>query len=208
MLRVFVDQAKGDRYTDEVAIAVRGRPEPDLATTFEHQGKRVQVVPCESSLAVREALEAREDGVRLVVITDRDMDDLGPGILSHVAWHRVRTPDPWEAVQQRFAATGVDTRLLRLAHSKQVALGIIEAVPSQEAVAAPGGLVTAAHAFGSVTGRLLGLSAADDAVAVLEWSTRPDSTARLSSMRHSAGHDLPTRSSRGSATRSAPPARP
>ena len=89
----------------------------------------VRVVPCVSALAVREALLERAAGQWLVVLTDRPDDDLGAGVLSHLVWHRLRTPDPWDAVRLRFAATGVEPALTAAADDREIAIGLLTAAP-------------------------------------------------------------------------------
>ena len=107
VLRALLDQARRKNFSSGV-LGVRARPEWAGAAEFTHADVPVRVVPCVSALAVREALLGRADGQWLVVLTDRADDDLGAGVLSHLVWHRLRTPDPWDAVRLRFAATGVE----------------------------------------------------------------------------------------------------
>ena len=99
----------------------------------------VRVVPCVSALAVREALLGRADGRWLVVLTDRADDDLGAGVLSHLVWHRLRTPDPWDAVRLRFAATGVEPALTAAAQDREIATGLLTAAPPDGWPPAPAG---------------------------------------------------------------------
>ena len=111
VLRALLDQARHKNFSSGV-LGVRARPEwPRSAAEFTHADVPVRVVPCVSALAVREALLGRASGQWLVVLTDRPDDDLGAGVLSHLVWHRLRTPDPWDAVRLRFAATGVEPAL-------------------------------------------------------------------------------------------------
>ena len=90
----------------------------------------MRVVPCVSALAVREALLERVRDQWLVVLTDRPDDDLGAGVLSHLVWQRLRTPDPWDAVRLRFAATGVDPALTAAADDREIAIGLLVASPA------------------------------------------------------------------------------
>ena len=110
VLRALLDQARRKNFSSGV-LGVRARPEWAGTPEFTHADVPVRVVPCVSALAVREALLGRADGQWLVVLTDRADDDLGAGVLSHLVWHRLRTPDPWDAVRLRFAATGVEPAL-------------------------------------------------------------------------------------------------
>ena len=110
VLRALLDQARHKNFPSGV-LGVRARPEWTGAPTFTHADVPVRVVPCVSALAVREALLERVRDQWLVVLTDRPDEDLGAGVLSHLVWHRLRTPDPWDAVRLRFAATGIDPAL-------------------------------------------------------------------------------------------------
>src|SRR5262249_38710651 len=100
VLRALLGHARHKNYASRV-VGVRGRPEWPGSPTFTHNSVPVRVVPCVSALAVREALLGRERGQWLVVLTDRADDDLGAGVLSHLVWNRLRTPDPWDAVRLR-----------------------------------------------------------------------------------------------------------
>ena len=99
---------------------------------FTHADVPVRVVPCVSALAVREALLERGRGQWLVVLTDRADDDLGAGVLRHLVWNRLRTPDPWDAVRLRFAATGVEPALTAAAEDREIATGLLTAAPPED----------------------------------------------------------------------------
>ena len=127
VMRALLDQAGRKDYRCGV-LGVRARPEwagapSSLTRTL------VRVVACVSALAVREAIIARDKGEWLVVLTDREDDDLGAGVLSHLVGHRLRTPDPWEAVRLRFAATGLDPALTSSAVDREIAIGLLAAAP-------------------------------------------------------------------------------
>ena len=137
VLRALLDQARRKNYPSGV-LGVRARPEWPGPPEFTHADVPVRVVPCVSALAVREALLERVRGQWLVVLTDRPDDDLGAGVLSHLVWHRLRTPDPWDAVRLRFAATGVDPALTAAAEDRDIAIGLLTAVPADGLAAGPG----------------------------------------------------------------------
>jgi hypothetical protein len=128
VLRALLDQARRKNYASGV-LGVRARPEWPGSATFTHESVPVRVVPCVSTLAVREALLDRERGQWLVVLTDRADDDLGAGVLSHLVWNRLRTPDPWDAVRLRFAANGVEPALTTAAEDREIATGLLMAAP-------------------------------------------------------------------------------
>ena len=120
--RAFIEQARHKNYAHGV-IGVRARPEATRETTFQFGGQSVRIVPAGSALALREAIRSADRDGWLVVVTDRSDDDLGAGLLSHLIWQRLRHPDPWQAVQQAFAAHSVDARLLSLGNARDVASG-------------------------------------------------------------------------------------
>ena len=128
VLRALLEQATAWRYKSGV-LGVRARPEWAGAPEFRHDDVPVRIVPCVSALAVREALTERIPDQWLVVLTDRPEEDLGTGVLSHLVWHRLRTPDPWDAVRHRFAATGIDPVLIASAGDREIATGLLAAAP-------------------------------------------------------------------------------
>jgi hypothetical protein len=190
VVRDLLDQAKRKNYRSGV-LGIRTRPEWAGSTTFTHDDTPVTVVPCVSSLAVREALLERRPNEWLVVLTDRSESDLGAGVLSHLAHHRLRTPDPWEAVRHRFAATGIDPALTGVAAHRELASGLLAAAPSGGWPPAPGGVLTSDHALGAVAREHLGLSdLAVDATSVLTWTADEHSPLRLADLRQLAGDVL------------------
>jgi hypothetical protein len=187
VLRALLDQARHKNYASGV-LGVRARPEWPGSPTFTHESVPVRVVPCVSALAVREALLERERGQWLVVLTDRADDDLGAGVLSHLVWNRLRTPDPWDAVRLRFAATGVEPALTATAEDREIATGLLMAAPAVGWLPAPGGVLTRDHALGSVAATHLGLTdPVVDATSVLTWTTDPALVTRVADLRALAG---------------------
>jgi PglZ domain len=190
VLRALLDQARHKNYASGV-LGVRARPEWPGSPTFTHESVPVRVVPCVSALAVREALLDRARGQWLVVLTDRADDDLGAGVLSHLVWNRLRTPDPWDAVRLRFAATGVEPALTTTAEDREIATGLLMAAPLAGWPPAPGGVLTRDHALGSVAAAHLGLTdPVVDATSVLAWTTDPALVTRVADLRALAGDAL------------------
>ena len=190
VLRALLDQARHKNYTSGV-LGVRARPEWTGPPEFPHADVPVRVVPCVSALAVREALLGRTSGQWLVVLTDRPDDDLGAGVLSHLVWHRLRTPDPWDAVRLRFAATGVEPALTAAAGDRDIAIGLLTASPSTGWPPAPGGVLTRDHALGAVAAAHLGLTdPVIDATSVLAWTADPEVATRVADLRALAGDAL------------------
>jgi PglZ domain-containing protein len=191
VVRAMLDDATRRRYTGGV-LGVQARPEWDGPERFDHYGVEVRVVACPSTLAVREALLDRAPDRWLVVLTDRDTSELGRGITAHLVWHRLRPPDAWAAVRDRFGATQLDHRLVTGSPGRELATGLLAATPPQGWPPAPGGLLTADHAFSAVGARL-GLGSPGETVdlpAVLAWSARADAATAIADLRATAGDPL------------------
>jgi hypothetical protein len=187
VLRALLDQARRKNYTSGV-LGVHARPQWSGPRDFVHAGVPVRVAACVSALAVREALLGRAAGHWLVVLTDRPDDDLGAGVLSHLIGHRLRTPDPWEAVRHRFAATGIDPALTAAASHREIATGLLMATPAAGWPPAPGGVLTRDHALGALAAAHLGLTdPVVDATSVLTWTADPATPARVADLRAIAG---------------------
>lgn len=130
VIRALLDEAGRKDYRSGV-LGVRARPVWPTAAEFTHGSTLVRVVACESALAVWEAITARDKSGWLVVLTDREDGDLGAGIRAHLVGNRLRTPDPWEAVRQLFAATGLDPALTSSPVHREIATGLLAAVPAE-----------------------------------------------------------------------------
>jgi hypothetical protein len=200
VLRALLDQASRKNFKSGV-LGVRARPEWRGTATFTHADVPVRVVPCVSALAVREALLDRVRSEWLVVLTDRPDDDLGAGVLSHLVWNRLRTPDPWDAVRDRFAATGIDPALTGTADDREIAIGLLTAPPVTGWPPAPGGVLTRDHALGAVAAAHLSLTdpalpdpalagPVIDAASVLAWMADPAVIERVADLRALAGNAL------------------
>jgi len=192
IVRFRLDEAAEKNYTGGV-VGIQARPIWTGPAQFEHHGRRVVVTPCGSSLAVREALLGRPDPGWLVVITDRDPDDLGDGILTHVIGHRFRPPDEWEALRLRFSASGLDPALQRAPHARELAAALLSAEPADGWPPAPGGVLTADHAMTAVFRHHLGLSADDttiDGTTILSWASDRDTARRIADLRAVSGDRL------------------
>ena len=184
VLRALLDQAATKDYRGGV-LGVRARPVWTGPDTFEHDGRPVRVVACPSALAVREALRERAVDRWLVVLTDRDDQDLGLGILAHLAFRTLRRPDPWDAVRTRFGATRLDQRLVTAPDQRELATGLLAATPTGGWPVARAGLLTADHAFASLAAARLRLGVTPDGATevdtrvVLQWATRSGAAASV-----------------------------
>lgn len=190
MVAAMIDEARERKYLEGV-IGMRGVPDRASETDFDHRGTLVRVRSAESALAVREALAEHRSGDWMVILTDRSEEDLGPGLLSHLVWHRLRRPDPWEAVRHRFSATGIDPSLATGPGNRDLATALLTAMPPGGWPAAPAGVLTRAHALNSVARAWLGLTEdASDVLAVLHWSMRPTSVTGIGELRAQFGDIL------------------
>jgi len=191
MARAMIDYVEGRGYTSrDGAVAIQGRTSDD-EQKFDHSGRKVRMVGCRSALAVRQALLECKADEWLVIVTDRDREDLGEGILAHFVGQTLRRPDPWQAVRQRFNAHAVDARLTDQPGHREIAFGLLEAFPPGPWPPAPAGLLTRSHALGTVARARLELpEGATDLTTVLGWAIRPHATSQLAELRAAGGDPL------------------
>lgn len=190
MLLAMVDMAKHRRYASGVlgVVAQPGRAERQ---DLQHDGQVVRIRPAESALAVREALQEHVDGDWMVVVTDRDDQDLGAGILAHLVGSRLWRPDAWEALRQAFSASGVAPALASRPGSRELANAILAARPPEGWPPAPAGVLTRTHAMTCVARTHLELVGdVVDAITVLGWSVLPQAGAALAELRQTYGNTL------------------
>lgn len=172
-------------------IGIRAEPDPAEERRFADSGEPVHVLPCVSSLAIRQALRERAADEWLVILTDRPEEDLGAGILGHFANQRLQAPGAWEALKERFGATRIDRALATLPRRLAVAQGLLRITPEDGWPAAPGAVLTMDHALGTVARRRLGLAGGPiDAFSVLDWTTRADAADRVADLGEFGGAEL------------------
>jgi hypothetical protein len=187
MVLAIVDEARAKNYGSGI-VGIRGVPDQKITADLQHQGQTVRIRAAESALAARELLGEHQEGDWLVVVTDRDDDDLGAGILAHFIWQRLRSPDPWEAVRTRFAASGIDPALTSRPDNRELATALVAATPQSGWPAAPAGVLTRTHALGAVAATHLGFDTdTADVLGVLRWSIAAQSIAALGALRRSVG---------------------
>jgi len=173
---------------------VRAAPRWEGAAEFAYQGTTVRVVPCVSALAVREALHQRSDDSWLVLLTDAAEENLGLSIRARLSNHQFVSPDSWQAVQELFKATKAEYQLLTQPSQQAVATGILSVSTSGVPwPPAPAGLLTTAHAFGSIARQFLEIDPKAEGIdhnAVLRWSVQPTAAGSLADLRARAGDAL------------------
>ncbi len=190
MARALIDQARGKGYSEGV-LGFRAALAGVESASFDYGGQPVRLVPCVSSLAAREAILDRAENSWLVLVTDRSDEDLGSGLLAHVIGQRLRTPDAWQAVQQRFAATGLDTLLVGGPQHREVAAGLLDATPAGGWPPAPAGVLSRDHAFGAVARAWLEVPDGPlELLGVLDWTMRRNIASRIAELRTLAGDPL------------------
>lgn len=167
-------------------LGVRARPTWTGPSEFAYADFNVRLVPCASALAVREALRARAEGLWIVILTDRDEDDLGVGITSHVYGGMLRNPDPWDAVRDQFGATRIDRRLVVDPRAREIAAGILAARGEAPWPPSRAGFLTLDHVSAAVATRQLGFTDLSEAVApeqVLAWAADSGRAVLLNELR-------------------------
>lgn len=173
-VKALLTEAARANYLPPIALGVSAPARWSGATSFQHENRTVRVVPCVSALAAREALLQRNGEDWLVIVTDRPGDDLGDGILAHLAWQRLRNPDAWNAVLEAFGARRFDPALE--ARGRALADGLLLMTPSTGWPASPAGMLTRDHAMGAVAAVLFDREGERvitdlDLDRVLRWST-------------------------------------
>jgi hypothetical protein len=172
-VKALLSEAARANYLPPIALGVSAPARWSGAATFRHDDRTVRVVPCVSALAARRALLDRNSEDWLVIVTDRPADDLGDGILAHLAWQRLRNPDAWNAVLETFGARLFDPALE--ARGRALAEGLLVMTPPGGWPAAPAGMLTRDRALGSVAAVLFAQDAGRvvtdlDLDRVLRWS--------------------------------------
>ena len=169
-------------------IGIHARPEWSGDPTFTVGDAVVRVRPCESALAVREAIKQAGDGEWLVVLTDVDDADLGAGLRVHLSGGRLYALRPWEMIKQAFQAHTLDPLLL---DESWAAGALTRWEPADGWAPAPGGALTRDHALGHLASVVLGDDPAGarylppghpDAASLLRWTLDPVAVARLDAL--------------------------
>lgn len=183
--------ASARKHGEQRVIGIRAVPDQSAERRFADAGEPVHVLPCISSLAIRQALRERAPGEWLIILTDRPTEDLGAGILAHFVNQRLQAPGVWDALNERFGADRIDRHLATLKKRLEVSQGLLRITPDDGWPAAPGAVLTMDHAFGTVARRRLMLADGPvDAFSVLEWTTRPDTAERVAGLREFGGPEL------------------
>ncbi|MFJ8546103.1 BREX-2 system phosphatase PglZ [Streptomyces sp. NPDC093586] len=195
-----VDSLTGDGEGRRRAVLLRSAPQWDgPAEPAWDGGRTAGVAVAPSPLAVHELvldhLAGRRPGPAvLVVLTDREQNELDPAILARVHKQRIDTVDSWDVVREAFGARQIDPRLKDV---NWAAEALLDATPPGGWPSVSGGWLSRQYALTALAHRRLRLGRYDtengtrlrpgddrlDAQTLLNWSTRPGAPERLLALR-------------------------
>ncbi|MFB8771155.1 BREX-2 system phosphatase PglZ [Streptomyces broussonetiae] len=180
-------------------VLLRSAPEWDgPAEPAWGEGRTAGVAVALSPLAVHELVldhltDRRPGPAVLVVLTDREQNELDPAILARVHKLRIDTVDSWDVVREAFGARQIDPRLKDV---NWAAEALLDATPPGGWPPVPGGWLSRQYALTTLAQRRLRLGRYDteggprrpgedrlDAQTLLHWSTRPGAPERLLGLR-------------------------
>ncbi|MGX5209406.1 BREX-2 system phosphatase PglZ [Streptomyces violaceus] len=162
------------------------------------EGRTAGVAVAPSPLAVHELvldhLAGRRPGPAvLVVLTDREQNELDPAITARVHKQRIDMVDSWDVVREAFGARQIDPRLKDV---NWAAEALLDATPPGGWPSVPGGWLSRQYALTALAQRRLRIGYYDteggtrrpgedrlDAQTLLHWSTRPGAPERLLGLR-------------------------
>ncbi|MFE2473743.1 BREX-2 system phosphatase PglZ [Streptomyces mirabilis] len=189
----------GDGGARRRVVLLRSTPQWDgPAEPVWGEDRTASVAVAPSPLAVHELvldhLAGRRPGpALLVVLTDREPNELDPAILARVHKLRIDTVDSWDVVREAFGARQIDPRLRDVNFAAEA---LLDATPPGGWPPVPGGWLSRQYALTALAQRRLRLGRYDteasprhlgddrlDTQALLHWSTRPGAPEQLLSLR-------------------------
>ena len=138
-----------------------------------------RVAQCDSVLALRDRL-SEDASSPLIVITPRDITEVGDDIRARLHKQRLFAVDPWTLLMTRFKARLLDPAL-RL--QPELAEAALEALEQSAPIPTPSGVLTPEAVWQVVVSHRLGMgSAHPDVQELLEWLVTDSAYARWQSL--------------------------
>ncbi|MDJ1130796.1 BREX-2 system phosphatase PglZ [Streptomyces iconiensis] len=156
------------------AVLLRSAPQWDgPAEPVWGDGQSARVATAPSPLAVHELLlrhlsDTASGPQVLVVLTDREQNELDPAILALAHKQRIDAVDSWDVVKDAFGAHQVD---LRLREDKWAAEALLDAAPPTRWPRLGGGMLSRQAALSALAQRRLRLGGYEDEAAPLSGAT-------------------------------------
>ncbi|MBZ2195402.1 BREX-2 system phosphatase PglZ [Occultella gossypii] len=135
-------------------LLLRSEPRWDGPPSIAVDGTTVQIRPGRSQLAVLTDYTDLPDDEYLVVLTDRNEQDLGSAVMLRAAGQTIERPDDWSAVASMVGAHTIDPALRK--QGQWAAGALLEHRPRSGWPQVTTGVLTADAAFGNLLAELLG----------------------------------------------------
>jgi hypothetical protein len=174
---------------DERVLLIRAQPSGNGFAPFTVNDRTIRTAVCVSPLAVLEQVTAHVEGGGdgiLVVLTDAEESELGPGLLSRAIRQRIFMVEPWRLIEESFGAQQLDPRL---AAESWAGEALLDAMPPGGWPRLQGSLLTRDTAMRALATRRLrldrlGVKPEDlSAEALLLWSRDRESVEAFRTLR-------------------------
>ena len=158
-----------------IGIRAAGRWTGERLQQEGHETFRIE--QCDSPLHMRIALQEDHGAAVTILITSLDEGDLGDDILVRLARRRLFPLESWQIVKLLFQARTLDPRITQ--HG-WMADALLEAIPADGFLPAPGGFLDAETVWPILLDRHMGFGIdRPDLLALLQWSVNAESVARF-----------------------------